>query len=71
MAIYRMKQVRGMLDEEIDKKLEELYAELSQQRVLIAGGGAVENPSRIRLVRRTIARLLTVKNERLKQGRAE
>ncbi|MEM2108939.1 MAG: 50S ribosomal protein L29 [Candidatus Odinarchaeota archaeon] len=66
-----MKQVRGMLDEEIDKKLEELYAELSQQRVLIAGGGAVENPSRIRLVRRTIARLLTVKNERLKQGRAE
>ena len=71
MAIYRMKQIRGMLDEEIDKKLEELYAELSQQRVLIAGGGAVENPSRIRLVRRTIAKLLTVKNERLKQGRAE
>jgi len=71
LAIYRMKQIRGMLDEEIDKKLEELYAELSQQRVLIAGGGAVENPSRIRLVRRTIAKLLTVKNERLKQGRAE
>ncbi len=67
MAIYRMNQIRGMSDEELDKKLEELYAELSQQRVLIAGGGAVENPSRIRLLRRTIAKILTVKNERLKK----
>lgn len=70
MAIYRMNQIRNMSDEELDKKLEELYAELSQQRVLIAGGGAIENPSRIRLLRRTIAKLLTVKNERLRKTEA-
>ncbi len=65
-----MNQIRNMSDEELDKKLEELYAELSQQRVLIAGGGAIENPSRIRLLRRTIAKLLTVKNERLRKTEA-
>ncbi|WEU41077.1 MAG: 50S ribosomal protein L29 [Candidatus Odinarchaeum yellowstonii] len=66
-----MNQIRNMSDEELDKKIGELYAELSQQRVLIAGGGAVENPSRIRLLRRTIAKLLTVKNERSRKTEAK
>ncbi|MHA1754782.1 MAG: 50S ribosomal protein L29 [Candidatus Odinarchaeia archaeon] len=63
MAIYRINQIREMSPAEREKKLEELYAELSQLRVMVAGGGAVENPSRIRLIRRTIAQFLTVIRE--------
>lgn len=71
MAIYRMKQIREMADEEREKKLEELYSELSQQRVLVAGGGAIENPSRIRLLRQTIAKFLTVKGQKQLKNRSE
>ncbi|MHA1410218.1 MAG: 50S ribosomal protein L29 [Candidatus Odinarchaeia archaeon] len=63
MAIFRLKEIREMSRMEREKKLEQLYAELAQQRVSVASGGAIENPSRIRLLRRTIARFLTVNRE--------
>ena len=68
MAIYRIKQIREMGKPERQKKLEELYAELSQQKVMVASGGAIENPSRINLIKRTIAKFLTImKEEELKR----
>ena len=68
MAIYKIKQIREMSSSEREKKMEELYAELSQQRVMVASGGAIENPSRIRLLRRTIAKFHTIiREEELKR----
>jgi large subunit ribosomal protein L29 len=63
LAIYRIKQIREMASSEREKKMEELYTELSQLRVNVASGGAVENPGRIKLIRRTISKFLTVIRE--------
>ena len=67
MAILRKSDIRKMKPEDRANKLIELRAELSKQRALISAGGALENPSKARLLRRTIARLITImKEEELK-----
>jgi large subunit ribosomal protein L29 len=58
-----MKEIAGMSPEDRTKKLSELRAELSRLRTMISAGGAVENPTRVRELRRTIAQVLTVENE--------
>jgi len=59
----RMKEVREMSIEERRKRLTELRTELVRMRTMVEAGGAVENPSRIRGLKKTIARILTVMNE--------
>ena len=49
--------------EERKKKLEELRVELGKLKTTVAAGGTIENPSRIREIRKTIARILTVQTE--------
>ncbi len=53
-----------MLPEERKKKVTELRAELTTIRTSVKSGGTVENPSRIRELRRTVAKLLTAENSR-------
>jgi len=43
--------------------LRELRTELSRLKTMVEAGGAVENPARIRELKRTVARILTVENE--------
>ena len=62
MAILRKRELRQMLPEERKKKITELRAELTTIRTSVKSGGTVENPSRIRELRHTIARLLTLDN---------
>ena len=66
MPILRMSEIREMTPDERMRRLEELRTELSKLRTMIAAGGSVENPGRVRALRRTIARLLTVMREELK-----
>lgn len=61
MAILRNREILEMSPEEIDKKIIELKADLSKQKAGIAIQGAPENPGRVRVLRRTIARLYTVR----------
>lgn len=68
---YKIKEIRSWSDEELAKKLEELRAEQLNQRMLKVLGGAIENPARIRNTRRTIARILTVMNERKRKEKSE
>ena len=63
MPIFRMKDIRSMPSEDRGKKLDELRTELSRLRTMIKAGGAVENPARVRELRKAIARILTVENE--------
>jgi large subunit ribosomal protein L29 len=58
-----MKEVRSMSYEDRRKKLDELRTELSRLRTMIRAGGTVENPARVRELRKAIARVLTVENE--------
>jgi len=59
--------IRKMNPEERKEKLEELRMELVKLR-LQAEMGTLDNPGRIRAIRRTIARILTImKEEELKK----
>ena len=64
MPIMRMKEIRDMPPEEKVRRIVELKTELARQRTMVEAGGALENPSRIREIRKTIARILTVINEK-------
>lgn len=66
MPILRVKEIRGMSSEERSEKLRELRTELSRLKTMIAAGGAVENNARIRELRKTIARILTIENEQVR-----
>jgi len=63
LPIVRMKEIRDMTFEQRQQKLEELRTELSKMRTLINAGGSVENPGRVRALRKSIAQLKTVMNE--------
>src|SRR5437870_12473210 len=62
LAILRKRELNQMLPEERRKKVTELRAELTTIRTSVKSGGTVDNPARIRELRKTIARLLTAKN---------
>lgn len=63
MPILRMKEITAMSSQDRAKKLGELRAELSHLRTMISAGGAIENPMRVRELRKAIAQVLTVENE--------
>lgn len=65
MPFLRLKEMREMTPEKGLEKLEELRTELSKLRAMNNAGGAIENPSRIKEVRRAIARMMTLQNERV------
>jgi large subunit ribosomal protein L29 len=58
-----MEQIRAMPLEEREERLQELRTELIKIQTTIRAGGAIENPGRIREIKKTIARILTVNNE--------
>jgi len=58
-----MREIREMAPDERRRRLEELRTELSKLRTMISAGGSVENPGRVKALRRTIAKVLTVTRE--------
>ena len=63
MARLGATEIRELTPAERQKKLKELYNEMSSIRVEAATGGGTENPYKIRNVRRAIARILTIQRE--------
>jgi len=63
LPILRKRELKQLLPEEREKKLTELRTELVKLRTSVKSGGNVDNPSRIKEIRKTIARLLTVENQ--------
>ena len=57
------RQLRDLSDDELQRKLAETRQELFNLRFQSATG-ALENPARLRLAKREIARLLTIRLER-------
>jgi large subunit ribosomal protein L29 len=64
VAIFKINEIRNMNEEEIAEELLKLESELIRERGVVTAGGAPEKPGRIRDIRRTIARIKTVKRER-------
>jgi ribosomal protein L29 len=52
-----------MSSEDRTKKVLELRTELARMKTMIRAGGAVENSTRVRQLRKTIAQILTIENE--------
>ena len=63
MAIIRLKEIVAMSSEDRARKVVDLRVELARMRTMINAGGAVENPTRVRELRKTIAQILTVEHE--------
>ena len=63
MPIMRLREIRKLSSDDRTKKLSELKTELSRLKTMISAGGAVENPTRIRQLRKTIAQIMTIENE--------
>jgi len=62
--IARAKDLRAMPEADIRKKLADVKVELTRQRAKMSAGGAPENPGRLSLLRRTVARIVTIMQER-------
>jgi len=64
MAVLRLKEIRAMSEKDLGEKLKSLRLELAKERANINIGSSVSSPGKIREVRRTIAKILTVKGEK-------
>ena len=63
MPILRVREIRSMPVEERRKKLDEIRTELVRLKTTVASGGTIENPGRIKELRKTLARMLTIQKE--------
>jgi large subunit ribosomal protein L29 len=63
MPIIRLKEIAAMSTEDRANKLYDLRAELARIQTMINAGGRVDNASRVRELRKTIAQILTIQNE--------
>lgn len=64
MAIIKKNEMKSMDDKSILEKMSELNRELIRINAQIAMGTLPENPGRIKEIRKTIARLKTIKQIR-------
>jgi len=66
MPFLKPDEIRKMSPKEREKRLKELRLELLRLKgMAYAAGGAIENPARIRQIRKAIARILTIQREEM------
>ena len=63
MPVLRMKEIRELSSDERTEKLDEFRTELLRMKTMISAGGTVENPARVKALRKAIAKILTVEHE--------
>lgn len=59
----RTKEIRGMDKKDMDKRLSELRLELMKEIGNVKRRRAIKNPGKIHVLRKDIARLLTIKKQ--------
>jgi large subunit ribosomal protein L29 len=64
-----LKEIRGLSDEELQQKLNELRSELIRLRTQVVTG-TIKDTMSIRNIKKNIARILTVLNEKRRAGKA-
>ncbi|NPA86211.1 MAG: 50S ribosomal protein L29 [bacterium] len=71
---YRLRatELRNLTVEELQQRLREQRMELMKELTKKqAAGGIAENPGKLREIRKNIARILTILNEKLKSAQKE
>lgn len=66
MKIIKAEQIRNMDDMERERKLVDLREDLMLLYSAQTGGGITDNPAKAKMLRKQIARILTIKNEEKK-----
>jgi len=69
MTLQRMKDLRELSDEDLQKRIADDENLLLRERGVAAMGGAPPSPGRMRALRTNVARALTVLNERAHTAR--
>lgn len=64
MGRRKVDELRDKSIEDLIKMLNELYDEYMKYKRMIKSGGAPEKPGKIRVIRKTIARIYTILGER-------
>jgi large subunit ribosomal protein L29 len=64
VTLLRMKELRELSDEDLERKIGEVENDLLRERGIAAMGGAPPSPGRMRALRTNVARALTVLRER-------
>jgi large subunit ribosomal protein L29 len=67
MAALKIKQIREMKPEDLEKKLSEFKLELVKELGNVKMGRPVKNPGKIKQLRRAVARMNTVKKEKKRE----
>ncbi len=71
MTLLRMKELRALSDEDLQKKIADIENDLLRERGTAAMGGAPPSPGRLRALRTNVARALTVLSERANAGKSD
>ena len=65
MAMIKPKEARKLSSQELDKRLGELRLEIAKEKANIAIGAPVSSPGKLGEMKRSVARILTVKREKI------
>ncbi|MEK6948474.1 MAG: 50S ribosomal protein L29 [Nanoarchaeota archaeon] len=68
MAVLKKDQLKTMSKEEMDKNLTEMRKEIMKLKAQVSRGTQPENPGKIRALKRMIARILTIQNQKKTGG---
>jgi large subunit ribosomal protein L29 len=66
MAIIRSGEIQGMSESEMDERQTQLRKELMKIKGVLASGGVPEDVGKAREIKRTIARIKTIKAQKQK-----
>ncbi len=68
--VREVAELRRKSDRELLKEVAEIRTEIRKLRSEVRAGGRIENPMRLRNLRRRLARILTILNERRREGKS-
>ncbi len=69
MAVLRKSELKKLKPKDIEQKIRELRTEILTLKAKIAAGGSIEEAGKVKPLKKTIARLLTL--QRMQQIEAE
>lgn len=64
LPVLKVKQIKEMKPEDLNKKIYELKLELVKELGNVKMGRPVKNPGKIRVLKKSISRILTLQQER-------
>ena len=71
MSIIKKNEFRRMTEPQLKEKLTELRKELMKIHTQKSSGAALENPGKPKAIKKTIARIIMLLNEKSKQTKEE